>query len=115
MRRGMRMMPARIWKSLIGAATREPIDRKAVTGAGLRPNREITSALKTLYRGLLGRDPDPAGLEHYASIADRQDVPIREIALLLMNSVEFGRINEDLLSWLPCVMNFSEEWRASTY
>ena len=115
MRRAMRMTPARVWKSLIGGAAREPNgSREAVTEAGSHPNREITSALETLYRGLLGRDPDPAGLAHYASIAARHDLPIREIALLLMNSVEFGRTNADLLSRLPCVINFSDEWRTST-
>lgn len=108
----LRSVRHRIRDSVPSENGREPAENVGETGTN--DTAEATLLVQTLYRALLGRDPDRAGLGHYVTGALAQGLGARDIAARLMTSHEFINSNLPLLGQLPCLRNFDPTWVSSS-
>lgn len=46
--------------------------------------------IRTCYRFVLGREPDPTGLDHFVRLANSRNLSAHDVALLLTQSEEFS-------------------------
>jgi hypothetical protein len=87
--RCLRPMPVRsavAWRTRSSRPTVENLEDRTVLQGGLTPNQAFVTAL---YRDLLNRAPDPAGLAAWTNVLDVRIANNTQVALGFINSLEY--------------------------